>query len=72
MTDNTLIAGDPLEPYGNDLIAQVTTLPVGEPVPEGWRVVTGNSTASLIARVAMRYEIKEEQKRQNRERGKKP
>lgn len=47
---NTLIDGDPLSPSSTDLIAQVSTILVGDPVPEGWRVLTGNSTHSQIAR----------------------
>ena len=57
---NTLIDGDPLNPCGTDLIAQVSTILVGDPVPEGWRVLTGNSTYSQIARVAHRFEIEGE------------
>lgn len=56
---NHLISGDPMEPLSADLIAQLDTLPVGQPVPEGWRVLTGNVRTSLIARVAYRDEIEE-------------
>lgn len=55
--NNVLIKGDPLEPSSSDVIAQFTWLKVGEPVPEGWRVLDGNTQSSEIARVVMRYEI---------------
>jgi hypothetical protein len=54
MTTNHLISGDPLSPASTDLIAQTANLPVGEPVPEGWRVLTGNERTSLIGRLAYR------------------
>ena len=57
---NILIQGDALEPCGSDLIAQLESLPIGRPVPEGWRVLTGNARTSLIARVALRSEAEEE------------
>ena len=55
-----LVEGDALKPDSNDLLVQRTHLPVGEPVPEGWRVLTGNNEASLIARVAYRFECEGE------------
>jgi len=58
---NTLIKGDPVDPCSTDLIAQVTTIRVGERVPFGWRVLTGNNHFSEIGRVAYRYEIEEDQ-----------
>lgn len=57
---STIIDGDALDPSSTDLLAQVATLVVGEPVPEGWRVLTGNERTSQIARVAYRYEIEAE------------
>lgn len=57
---NHLIQGDPLNPDGGDLIAQTTTIKVGEPVPEGWQVLTGNNEFSQIGRFAFRFEIEEE------------
>lgn len=51
-----LISGSALARSGTDLIAQIASLPVGEPVPDGWRVLSGNSTQSTIARVAYRFE----------------
>jgi hypothetical protein len=57
---NYLVSGDPLEPCGTDLIAQTQSLAVGERVPEGWRVLSGNERESTIARVAFRYEAEEE------------
>ena len=56
---NYLISGDPLDPSGSDLIAQVEQLAVGKPVPEGWRVLSGNLTYSSIARVCYRYEAEQ-------------
>lgn len=52
-----LISGDPLEPCSGDMIAETASLAVGKPVPEGWRVLTGNERESVIARVALRYEL---------------
>ena len=57
---NKLIEGDPLDPQSTDIIYQEDTLAVGQPVPEGWRVMTGNNMFSQIVRVAYRYEIEEE------------
>lgn len=54
-----LISGCPLEPSSTDTIAQFDRLPVGRPVPAGWRVLSGNERESEIARVAYRYEIEE-------------
>ncbi len=59
MTHSYLLAGDPLAPESTDLIAQTTYLRVGLPVPDGWRVLTGNPSDSLIGRVCYRYEAKE-------------
>jgi hypothetical protein len=52
-----LVNGDPMNPESGDLIAQTGVLKVGEPVPDGWRVLTGNSEYSTIARVCLRYEL---------------
>jgi hypothetical protein len=52
-----LISGDPLEPTSGDMIAETASLAVGLPVPDGWRVLTGNERESVIARVALRYEL---------------
>jgi hypothetical protein len=49
MSANYLLSGDPLAPSSTDLIAQTKSLAVGERVPDGWRVLTGNE-----ARVANR------------------
>lgn len=57
---NHLIEGDALAPSSTDLVAQTRSLPVGERVPEGWRVLSGNLTESTIARVCFRYEAEEE------------
>ena len=55
-----LIQGDPMAPTSTDLIAQTRQLKVGKPVPDGWRVLSGNQWDSTIGRIAFRYEIEEE------------
>ena len=57
---NVLLQGDPMEPTSTDLIAQSDTLKVGEPVPDGWTVTTGNMHFREIWRIAYRYQIEEE------------
>lgn len=57
MTRYTLLEGDPMDPQSTDLIVEQKRLAIGRPVPDGWRVLTGNMNDSLIARVAYRYEI---------------
>lgn len=57
-----LLSGNPFEPCGSDVIVQFDSLAVGSPVPDGWRVLSGNERQSEIARVAYRYEIEEESK----------
>lgn len=52
-----LLTGDPLAPSSGDMIAQTANLPVGEAVPDGWRVLSGNERTSQIARVVLRYEV---------------
>jgi hypothetical protein len=59
---NILLEGDPLNPCDTDLIVQDAQLDIHNPVPEGWRVLTGNLKSSLIMRVAYRYEIEREMK----------
>ena len=54
---NHLVSGDPLSPQAGDVIAQIAVLNVWEPVPEGWRVLTGNANVSKIARIVLRGEI---------------
>lgn len=52
--------GDPFDPLSTDLFAQRVNLSLGmTPKGEGWRILTGNSTTNLWARVAYRYEIEE-------------
>jgi hypothetical protein len=48
-----------LQPAPDDLLVQLDTLAVGQPLPEGWRVLSGNIHNSEITRVVMRYEIEE-------------
>jgi hypothetical protein len=57
---NKLIGGDPLDPSSTDLIVQIGRIDVGEPVPDGWRVLTGNNDSSLVARVIFRFEADSE------------
>jgi hypothetical protein len=57
---NHLLTGDPMKPDSTDIIAQFDSLRVGLPVPEGWRVLSGNSRFSQIARVAYRSEIEDD------------
>jgi hypothetical protein len=54
---STLHSGNPLHPHGSDIIIQSTTLKVGKPVPEGWRVMTGNNNYSEIMRIVYRMEL---------------
>lgn len=56
-TTNYLILGDALDPNDLDIIGQMGRVPIGEPIPEGWRVLSGNALGSLVARIAYRYEI---------------
>lgn len=58
--ENILLRGDPLSPSDCDMIAQLDLLPVGDPIPPGWRVLSGNDRYSQIARVALRYEMDED------------
>lgn len=60
VSDSYLIRGNPLEPDQFDIIAQVGTLNVGEPLPEGWIVTTGNNRVSEVWRIAYRGTINEE------------
>ena len=57
---STTIDGDSLDPSSTDLIAQVGQLKVGERVPLGWRVLTGNAMTSQVGRIAYRYEIEDD------------
>lgn len=57
---NRLIEGDPMDPQSTDLILQEGRLPVGEPIPEGWTVTTGNNFDSQAFRIVYRYQIEEE------------
>ena len=58
---NQLLSGDPLAPESTDLIAQFDSLKVGERVPDGWRVLSGNERESTIARVCYRYEAESDE-----------
>lgn len=57
---NRLLDGDPFAPESTDVIVQRGYLRVGKPVPEGWRVLSGNIHESTVYRVAYRYEIDDE------------
>lgn len=59
ISESFLLHGDPLAPSSTDLLAQTASLPVGEAVPDGWRVLTGNPRESLVGRVAYRFEAEE-------------
>lgn len=55
--------GNPFEPLSTDLFSQQIILAMGaQPAggSEGWRILTGNATSNLWARVAYRYEIEED------------
>lgn len=54
---SVLAEGNPLDPQPTDVIVAFSTLNVGQPVPCGWRVLTGNSDQSQIAFVGYRYEL---------------
>lgn len=55
-----LLSGNPMDPSSTDELAQKVNLPMGvTPSGEGWRILTGNSTTNLWARIAYRYEIEE-------------
>ena len=57
---NILVRGDVFDPSDMDLIVQITTLAVGEPVPEGWKVTSGNMHNSEIVRVVTRSALEME------------
>lgn len=57
MIKTTLFEGDPLESLSTDILIQTARLDVGKPVPDTWRVMTGNSFDSLIMRIVYRYEL---------------
>jgi len=59
MITRHLVTGDPMNPEATDLIVETGALQVGSPVPEGWRVLSGNMQWSSIARVVMRFEIED-------------
>jgi hypothetical protein len=54
VTKTVLTEGDALEPSGTDILTQFGRLKVGEPLPDGWTVLTGNRHDSLVARVLYR------------------
>ena len=56
---NRLISGDPFDPSSGDMILQEGSLSVGDPVPEGWRVLSGNPTSSSVVRVVLRCEVED-------------
>lgn len=57
---SVMIQGDAIKTNSTDLIAQLATINVGEPIPEGWSVTTGNMHYSEIVRIVYRYQIEEE------------
>lgn len=56
---NILVRGDALEPSSYDLIVQTKHINVGDPLPEGWQVLSGNARMSEIARIVYRCDIEE-------------
>jgi hypothetical protein len=59
METYTLLSGDPMDPQTSDVIAICKTLAVGEPVPDGFRVISGNTHISEIWGIATRFDIEE-------------
>jgi hypothetical protein len=57
---STLLRGDPFETSDDDTIAQIGMIDVGEKIPFGWNILSGNEHYSEIGRVALRYEIEQE------------
>lgn len=55
--DSALVRGEPLRPDQGDILAVLGRLDVGEPVPDGWRVLTGNAYTSLVAATFFRHEL---------------
>jgi hypothetical protein len=58
---NKLVDGDPLDPSDFDIIMQEGRLDVGVPVPDGWKVITGNQLNSQVIRLMTRWEIDQEE-----------
>ena len=54
---STQLDGNPFEPNGFDMFAQVGLLSTSESVPDGWKVMTGNHMQSVVARIVYRHEI---------------
>ena len=54
---STIVNGDAFNPSDCDIIAQEGTLAVGEPVPYGWRVLSGHQHASFVVRIGYRMEF---------------
>jgi hypothetical protein len=53
----TLIEGNPMDPASTDIIMARGRLNVGEAVPNGWRVLTGNMQSSDVVTVGFREEM---------------
>ena len=60
ITAAKVIEGNALSPGENDIIYLEGRLDVGKPVPEGWRVLTGNNINSLVVWVGYRYELEDQ------------
>lgn len=54
---NHLVSGDALSPQPSDIIAAFATITVDQPVPEGWRILSGNNLVSTVAFIGYRYEL---------------
>ncbi len=60
VTHSVLTEGDALNPQSTDVLTQFGRLKVGEPLPDGWTVLTGNRFDSLVARVVYRENAEDE------------
>ncbi len=54
-----IICGNPLDPDDNDIVTIRGRVAVGERVPNGFRVLTGNMHESLVVGTFYRFEIDE-------------
>lgn len=57
VNDIKLVKGDESAASDTDLFTVLGRLDVDEPLPEGWRVLTGNRHSSLVAATFYRFEL---------------
>lgn len=57
ITETTLIDGDALTQFASDILVQQGIIDVGEAIPTGWTVLTGNDKHSLVTRVIYRGDL---------------